>query len=38
MAAHTGSSTDTSSTQVPAGARRELFSRKKKPAAPSTQA
>ena len=34
MAAHTGSSTDTSSTQVPAGARRGLFSRKKKPAAP----
>lgn len=34
MAAHTGSSTDASSTQVPAGARRGLFSRKKKPAAP----
>lgn len=34
LAAHTGSSTDTSSTQVPAGARRGLFSRKKKPAAP----
>lgn len=34
MAAHTGSSTDTSSTQVPAGARSGLFSRKKKPAAP----
>lgn len=34
MAAHTGSSTDTSSTQVSAGARRGLFSRKKKPAAP----
>lgn len=34
MAAHTGSSTDTSSTQVPAGARRGLFSRKKKPADP----
>lgn len=34
MAAHTGSSTDTSSTQVSTGARRGLFSRKKKPAAP----
>ena len=34
MAAHTGSSTDTSSTTVSAGARRGLFSRKKKPAAP----
>lgn len=34
MAAHTGSSTDTSSTQVPAGARRGLFSRKQKPADP----
>ena len=34
MAAHTGSSTDTSSTQVSAGARRGLFSRKKKPVAP----
>ena len=34
MAAHTGSSTDTSSTTVSAGARRGLFSRKKKSAAP----
>ena len=34
LSAHTGSSTDTSSTKVSAGARRELFSRKKKPAAP----
>lgn len=34
MAAHTGSSTDTSSTTVSAGARRGLFSRKKKPADP----
>ena len=34
MAAHTGSSTDTSSTTVSAGARRGLFPRKKKPAAP----
>ena len=34
MSAHTGSSTDTSSTKVSAGARRGLFSRKKKPAAP----
>ena len=34
MAAHTGSSTDISSTQVSAGARRGLFSRKKKPVAP----
>lgn len=34
MAAHTGSSTDTSSTKVSSGARRGLFSRKKKPAAP----
>ena len=33
MSAHTGSSTDTSSTKVSAGARRGLFSRKKKPAA-----
>lgn len=34
MAAHTGSSTDTSSTTVSAGARRGLFSRKQKPADP----
>ena len=34
MAAHTGSSTDTSSTTVSAGARRGLFSRKQKPAHP----
>ncbi|WP_296704624.1 YihY/virulence factor BrkB family protein [Rothia sp. (in: high G+C Gram-positive bacteria)] len=34
MAAHTGSSADTSSTTVSAGARRGLFSRKKKPADP----
>ena len=34
MAAHTGSSTDTSSTQVSTGARRGLFSRKQKPADP----
>ena len=34
MAAHTGSSTDTSSTTVSAGARRGLFSRKQKPATP----
>ena len=34
LSAHTGSSTDTSSTKVSAGARRGLFSRKKKPAAP----
>ena len=34
MAAHTGSSTDTSSTTVSAGARRGLFSRKQKPALP----
>ena len=34
MAAHTGSSTDTSSTTVSSGARRGLFSRKQKPATP----
>ena len=34
MAAHTGSSADTSSTTVSAGARRGLFSRKQKPADP----
>lgn len=34
MAAHTGSSTDTSSTTVSAGARRGLFSHKQKPADP----
>lgn len=34
LAAHTGSSTDTSSTQVSTGARRGLFSRKQKPADP----
>lgn len=34
MAAHTGSSTDTSSTTVSAGARRGLFSHKQKPATP----
>mgnify|MGYP000865702293 FL=1 len=34
MAAHTGSSTDTSSTTVSSGARRGFFSRKQKPATP----
>lgn len=34
MAAHTGSSTDASLTEAPAGARRGLFSRKQKPADP----